>query len=228
MLREMGFMGIFMVNPAIISTLLVFSILLMAFFFERTWYFMTHAGWDEAFWRKLKACVTAGRFHEARTMCDQNKNLFARVFFVALNSSQMSKYDNEDLVQIERENSQELLRKRLGLFATLSFISPLVGLLGTVTGIMQAFSDLGRSGSGGANIVAAGISEALVATAAGIIVAVPAALLYNYFSYRLRAVGVKMTNHAHELIILMYGGEEAGEHKTLQQKAQEIRAKIIR
>ena len=227
MLKELGFIGIFMVNPLIIGTLLAFSIVLMTFLLERIWTYMRRAGWSEEFWQKVRSSVQAGRLHDARTLCDRTDNVFARVFHTAITSSHLNRADNEDMVQIAKDNELEKLRKRLGLFSTLSFISPLVGLLGTVTGIMQAFSDLGRSGSGGANIVAAGIAEALVATAAGILVAVPAALFFNYFTYRVRAIGVRMNNHAHELIILIYGGEEAGE-KPAQPKASEIRAKLVR
>lgn len=227
MLKELGFMGIFMVNPAIISTLLLFSVLLLTFFLERSWFFAMHAGWSQEFWHKLKACVRAGRLHEARSLCNQSKNIYAKVFHTAISNTHLTRADNEDMVQIEKENVEEQLRKRLGVFSTLSFISPLVGLLGTVTGIMQAFSDLGRSGSGGANIVAAGIAEALVATAAGIVVAVPAAILFNYFTYRLRGIGTRVNNTAHELIIAMYGGEETGD-RPAQPKASEIHAKVIR
>lgn len=225
MLRELGFMGILRVNPAIISTLLLFSVLLVTFILERFWFYMAYAGWSEDFWNRLKNTVKAGRLHEARNMCAQSKNVFSQVFLVAISSTHLVRADNEDLVQIAKENALEKFRRRLGLFSTLSFISPLVGLLGTVTGIMQAFSDLGRSGSGGANIVAAGISEALVATAAGIVVAVPAAMFYNYFTLKMRGIGVRMNNYAHELIIQIYGGEEAGD-KPVQPKSSEIRAKL--
>ena len=95
----------------------------------------------------LKSCIKAGRFHEARSLCEKSNNVFASAFHAAIANTHLSRIDNEDLVQIAKEDAQERLRKRLGLFATLSFISPLVGLLGTVTGIMQAFNDLGRSGS---------------------------------------------------------------------------------
>ena len=61
--------------------------------------------------------------------------------------------------------------------------------------------------------MAAGIAEALITTAAGIVVAVPAAMFYNYFTYRLRSIVVRMNNHANQLIILIYGGEEVGEGK---------------
>jgi biopolymer transport protein ExbB/TolQ len=93
---------------------------------------------------------------------------------------------------------------------------------------MQAFSDLGRSGSGGANIVAAGISEALVTTAAGIVVAVPAAILYNYFTYRLRAISVRMNNHSNELVILMYGDKDLDKQMAHPTKKEgNLHAKVI-
>ncbi len=225
MLKELGFMGILKVNPAIITTLLFFSVLLMTFLLERLWFFMAHTGWSEEFWHRVKNSVASGRLHDARNLCAQSNNVFAQTFLVAISSTHLSRADNEDLVQIAKESQIERLRKRLGLFSTLSFISPLVGLLGTVTGIMQAFADLGRSGSGGANIVAAGISEALVSTAAGIIVAVPAALFYNYFTIKMRGIGVRLNNAAHELIIQIYGGEDAGD-KPAQPKPSEIRAKL--
>ncbi|MCB4756860.1 MAG: MotA/TolQ/ExbB proton channel family protein [Elusimicrobia bacterium] len=222
MLTEMGFMGIIKVNPAIIITLLFFSVLMMTVFIDRLIVFVGIGRWHQAFWEKLKNAVQAGRLHEARTMCQSN-NIYARVFHTAINATHLSRTDNDDLVQITKENMQEKLRKRLGFFATFSFISPLVGLLGTVTGIMQAFHDLARSGSGGANIVAAGISEALIATAMGILVAVPAAIFYNVFTYWMRATVVRMNNYGQELIIYLYGGE-AGD-KSVHSRTSENRGK---
>jgi biopolymer transport protein TolQ len=74
--------------------------------------------------------------------------------------------------------------------------APLIGLLGTVWGIMKAFHDMARTGSAGPSVVAAGVAEALFTTAAGLLVAVPAVILYNQF---VRRVGVMLTvaeNHA--------------------------------
>jgi biopolymer transport protein ExbB len=224
MLMEMGFMGILKVNPAIIITLLVFSVIMLAFFLERGWVYLKLGSWNNKFWEKLRNAVQAGRLHEARAMCSQSENVYAKVFFTAISNTHLTRADNEDMVQIAKEHGQEVLRKRLGIFATFSFVSPLIGLLGTVTGIMQAFHDLAKSGSGGANIVAAGISEALIATAMGIVVAVPSAVFYNIFTYKLRGVVSKMNNYAQEVIILIYGGEPVGE-KPVQPKASEIRAK---
>ena len=68
--------------------------------------------------------------------------------------------------------------------------APLIGLLGTVWGIMRAFHDMARTGSAGPSVVAAGVAEALFTTAAGLLVAVPAVMLYNHFS---RRISVMMT-----------------------------------
>jgi len=83
--------------------------------------------------------------------------------------------------------SQSLFRERLALEKNLSFLgtlgnnAPFIGLFGTVLGIIKAFHDLAASNSGGPSAVMAGISEALIATAIGLLVAIPAVIAYNYF-----------------------------------------------
>ncbi|MEK7476076.1 MAG: MotA/TolQ/ExbB proton channel family protein [Candidatus Coatesbacteria bacterium] len=73
------------------------------------------------------------------------------------------------------------MEKFLSILATMGAISPFIGLYGTVLGVMNAFRDLASAGSGGATVVASGIAQALVATAAGLLVAIPAVAAYNYF-----------------------------------------------
>jgi biopolymer transport protein ExbB/TolQ len=78
-------------------------------------------------------------------------------------------------------------------------------LLGTVLGVLRAFHDLAKSGSGGPSVVAAGISEALITTVAGLVVAVPAAMIYNYFNFRLRATLVEMNTYGQRLLLTVFG-----------------------
>jgi biopolymer transport protein ExbB len=78
------------------------------------------------------------------------------------------------------------LEKNLNFLATVGSNAPFVGLLGTVLGIMKAFSDLAASGGGGNDAVMAGIAHALVATAVGLFVAIPAVIGYNYFQKQVR------------------------------------------
>ena len=90
------------------------------------------------------------------------------------------------------------MEKRLSFLASTASVSPFIGLFGTVWGIMNAFGDIGRQGSASLAIVAPGISEALITTAAGLFAAIPAALFFNFFSDRVRALSAVMDDFAME------------------------------
>jgi biopolymer transport protein ExbB/biopolymer transport protein TolQ len=92
------------------------------------------------------------------------------------------------------------LKKGVGGLATIATTAPFIGLFGTVIGIINAFRGMALSGSGGIGSVSKGISEALVATALGLGVAIPAAWLFNYFTNVLERFQVEMTNSASELV----------------------------
>ena len=95
------------------------------------------------------------------------------------------------------------LEKRLSFLASTASVSPFVGLFGTVWGIMNAFGEIGRQGSANLAVVAPGISEALITTAAGLFAAIPAALFFNFFSDRLRAISGTMDDFAMEFISMV-------------------------
>ncbi len=80
------------------------------------------------------------------------------------------------------------LEKRLGILATFGNNAPFIGLFGTVLGIIQAFHDLGSSTEFGVKVVMTGISEALVATAMGLFVAIPSVIAYNYFVRKVKTI----------------------------------------
>ena len=101
------------------------------------------------------------------------------------------------------------LKENLGVLATIGATAPFVGLFGTVVGIINAFSKMATSGGGIAS-VSAGISEALVTTAFGLFVAIPAVWAYNYFQNRIDRFTVEMSNSGSEMAI--YFMKEAGSH----------------
>lgn len=90
--------------------------------------------------------------------------------------------------------AQEGLERYLSFLASTASATPFIGLFGTVWGIMNAFRDIGMVGTTNLATVAPGISEALIATAAGLFAAIPAVLGYNYFNNRLRAIGNRLDN----------------------------------
>ncbi len=91
-------------------------------------------------------------------------------------------------------------KKGLGGLATIATTAPFIGLFGTVVGIINAFRGMAASGAGGLGSVSAGIAEALVTTALGLFVAIPAVWLYNYFLNKIERFQVEMSNSASELV----------------------------
>ncbi len=104
--------------------------------------------------------------------------------------------------QMERTKERETanLKKGLALIATTGSTAPFVGLLGTVIGIINSFQGLSGDGGGGLSSVAGGISEALIATAVGLLVAIPAVMVYNYFNSRVEGFQIDMNDVASEVI----------------------------
>ena len=104
--------------------------------------------------------------------------------------------------QMERSKERETANLKRGLtwLATVGSTAPFVGLLGTVVGIINSFQGLSGDGGGGLGAVSGGISEALVATAVGLLVAIPAVMLFNVFNGRVEAYQIDMNDVASELI----------------------------
>ena len=203
-LNSFSFMELMKLS-AVMPILLFSSLLVVAYSLERLWYYWRAGRINSRFLVEVKRLVRDGKVQEAVDYCDKQRGLVPEVVKAGLNASHLSRIDAEDTMENYKARSQNLLRARLGVFGTLSFISPLLGLMGTVLGIMRSFHDLALSGSGGPTIVAAGISEALVTTVTGIAVAVPAAIIYNYFTNRLRNLMVRVDTFTSELVILLYG-----------------------
>ena len=103
-------------------------------------------------------------------------------------------------------------KRGLGGLATIGSTAPFIGLFGTVVGIINAFRGMAITGSGGLGAVSAGIAEALVTTALGLFVAIPAVWLYNYFLNQVERFQVEMANSSSELVdffIKKHGGSDA-------------------
>jgi len=101
------------------------------------------------------------------------------------------------------------MKKGTGGLATIGSSAPFIGLFGTVIGIVNAFTGIAKSGSGGLAAVSAGIAEALITTAFGIMVAVPAVMAFNYFTTRLERFQIEMSNSSAELLDFFVKKHEA-------------------
>jgi biopolymer transport protein ExbB/biopolymer transport protein TolQ len=115
--------------------------------------------------------------------------------------------NREDVLDTVRRSIQRAtaltasdLKKGVSALATIGSTAPFVGLLGTVVGVINAFQGIGNSGSAGIGAVSVGISEALVETALGLVVAIPAVWIYNYLTSRIEYFNVEMDNSSSELV----------------------------
>jgi biopolymer transport protein ExbB len=110
----------------------------------------------------------------------------ARIFLNILSNDNLSRAETANSIVSEAmfEETQKL-RKHLWILGTVASSAPFIGLLGTVIGIIRSFESMAIAGTGGFAVVAAGISEALVATALGLAVAIIAVIFYNYFQTRI-------------------------------------------
>lgn len=127
----------------------------------------------------------------------------------SLNESDQFNHRTERIRSLSRVLSKAVaeetanLEKALIFLATTGSSTPFIGLFGTVWGVMNAFRGIGMKGSSSIGVVAPGISEALIATAAGLAVAIPAVIFYNYFLNRVKVLSSEMNNFSAELINLV-------------------------
>jgi biopolymer transport protein ExbB/TolQ len=117
-----------------------------------------------------------------------------------------------DINSAERAVEREMLmtivdaKRGLGVLATVGATAPFVGLLGTTMGIVNAFTGMATSGSGGLSAISAGIAEALITTAFGLMVAIPAVWAFNYFSTKIDNLTAEMTYTSKEMIDYLIKG----------------------
>ena len=170
----------------VMPVLLVLSVLVVAQALERLWAFWVANRLPVKTWERIKRRLDKGDKDGALGVCRQTEGIVCEAIHRILVLPDPDTEKIIEVFQLYRQRLQLDMSRRLGFFGTVSFISPLIGLMGTVLGIMRAFHDLAIAGAGGPAVVAAGISEALVATAAGIGVAVVSAVMYNYFTFTVR------------------------------------------
>jgi biopolymer transport protein ExbB/TolQ len=149
----------------------------------------------------LAALLASGRLDDARALVDGRRGLEAEVVRAALRAAPDGAESVAELVASTIRRERPAYERGLGFLGTLGSNAPFLGLFGTVVGIIKAFADLGVGATKGAGaaVVMAGLSEALVATAVGIFVAIPAVVAFNAFGRKLRSVTTRAEALAHAL-----------------------------
>jgi biopolymer transport protein ExbB len=183
------FMGVDVVPLAkesfVVIALLILSFVAGVFVIERFIFFLNINVSSAEFMKDVKKFISQNSFEKIKNYKNKKFPLQAIVTTI-IDNKDKSKDEIYEIVEVVKEQQTRLLNRFIGILATISSIAPLLGLLGTVIGIIKAFAALATSSStGGAAVVSKGVSEALVTTALGLVVAIPVLCFFNYFSNKI-------------------------------------------
>ena len=188
-----------MSTSPVMLVILACSVVTFGFAIERLIYFSKRRGKPDHLLAHALVQARNGRIEEAADALVTVPHPGGAVAAQVLENAHRSDDEIEERLQIALSEQRLLFERNLGVLGTMGNTAPLIGLLGTVWGIMRAFHDLASSGSAGPSVVAAGIAEALFTTAAGLVVAVPAVMLYNHFTRRTNVLLTEAENQARAL-----------------------------
>jgi biopolymer transport protein ExbB len=195
-------------NSPVMLVILACSIVTFGFALERLLYFARRRGDVARLMAPVLDQVRRGQIREATWAFTSCKHPVGPVAAQVIESRSLPAEAQEEKLQIALSQQRLLFERHLGWLGTMGNTAPLIGLLGTVWGIMRAFHDMARTGSAGPSVVAAGVAEALFTTAAGLVVAVPSVMLYNHFLRRTHVMLTEAENHARDLRLSLDGAQD--------------------
>ena len=200
---------------AIAYVLFAMSMLSFGVAIERIYTYIQAGKQSKLFAPQVAKALKEGRLKDAIALAAKKEYRYshlAKVVLAALQEYQysqesgekMTKEDTVDTVRRAIQRASALtgsdLKKMVSSLATIGATAPFVGLLGTVVGVINAFQGIASTNSGGIGAVSAGIAEALVETALGLLVAIPAVWFYNYLTSKIEYFNVEMDNSSSEMV----------------------------
>lgn len=149
----------------------------------------------------------------ARSICERHPGAFSTIVRTAIESRDLPRDQIRERVEDQGRQEVAALERGLGMLETVAAIAPLLGLLGTVLGMIDVFDVVSQQGAGQAQSLSGGISEALITTATGLSIGIPALVAYNYLVGKAERLVLDMEAHTNRLIqkILRFRGDGAAE-----------------
>lgn len=188
------------------------SILGLGTILERTAYFLKNErDLKGNFKDEIIKLVRTGEEEEAIKLCERTNNSVSRTVKSILLAYKYENdmYESKEKLMKEKALEQiENLERRLSILGIVSYISPMAGLLGTVLGMIKSFKAIAIQGAGDPNVVANGISEALITTAAGLLIAIPAIIAYNLFNRKADKIMMEIEKTSTALINIKKNRDE--------------------
>lgn len=215
-----------LIGKGVFIMMIIMSVYSLWVMVERWWVFNQAKTQSLKLIASMSNILTRSAYQEAIDVTKKFKNShLAKVIAAGLLEFEAGRrdkrnMDTEVIVEAARQGMDRTamitvaeLKENLGVLATVGATAPFVGLLGTVLGIIAAFEGMAKSGGGIAS-VSAGIAEALIATAMGLLVAIPAVWAFNYFQNRVDRFTVEMSNSGSEMAIYFMKETESNEFRS--------------
>src|SRR5215469_9541257 len=171
---------------------------------ERLYFFSKQHSDPAGLLKEIGDRVAKDDMNGAIAVCDRHRGMLPKILQFGLYRHEKSRADISDALSISLLEQLNTLEANLSIIGTVAVIAPFVGLFGTVLGIIRAFEDIALKGNSTPAVVAAGVSEALVTTAAGLAVAVLAVIAFNYFKSRIKAYNQEMIVAANKLAEMLH------------------------
>ena len=189
------------------------SVIAVAITLERFYFLREGRIHPSEFVSKMKKVLNEGKVQEAIAICSHNALPIAKIMEAGILKRELPRQQIKEAIEHAGKKEADKLYRYLAVLATIAIISPLLGLLGTVTGMIRVFQVISIQGVGHPAALAAGISEALITTATGLIVAIPTLVVHNYFLKKANGYVLEMESTSMELLDILE--ERLGFHKKM-------------
>lgn len=190
----------------IMIIILLLSVVATAIIIERFLFFRRIKVDEEKLISRLKATLLKHHFDEALNICENNPSPISNLMKVGIEHRAYSGSEIRESIMGAANLEIPKMERFLSALGTIAHISPLLGLLGTVTGNIKAFGILGGFGAmGDPSMLASGISEALLTTAAGLVVSIPSIIFYNHLVAKVNHTIIHLENRVNDMTLLLKG-----------------------
>lgn len=188
--------------------IILLSVIALAVFLERLISLRKEKYVPKAFYEQLVSLLKKKNINEAVEVCKANKSALARISETIITNTDLPLSRLLEVAEESGRSEVSKLDKFLPSLQTIVAIAPLLGLLGTVLGMIKIFDVIALQGTGSAEALSSGIAEALITTAAGLVVAIPAQIFYFIAKARADAIGAALEKASSEVMNMLFKEDE--------------------
>lgn len=185
------------------------SIVALAVFIERVFFLRRKRIIPDDFIRKVEELIRKEKFSEAVFLCQSNLSSISKIFLAGLKNAKKGMWLVKEAIEERGSREALILERHVSILATIANLSTLLGLLGTVSGMIKTFKVISVQGIGNPAPLAGGIAEALITTAAGLIVAIPTLVGHRFLKDKANTLVFEMEEDSIRLLDLMEGLDRA-------------------